>query len=1190
VTSARSRFPLARGLKFFLLAAVTLVLLLLVLLATVFGLVRNDTERLAGLIEVIGSTVLQRELEVGELLEADLGWDTYLLATDVSLSNPPGAQYADFARVGRLQLRINLPSIWRDGPIMFQQLDITDASANIYLVSERHAASWDFWPDVAPAEDVFLEEADNSDLEPVFPVLFLDGNIHGSRLKVIGPSHEVVIGLAEMSLRETTPDQPVILDIDGSVNNIPLTVDGSFGPSSSLITLNNMAMELAIGWGELRVDAHGSIADLANLAGPDLHLNITAPDARPLLEVLGVPGGEDGPIEFAAKVTDAGPGFQIDLNGFMGQFNLALAGKLGKPRAFDDIDVRFSLSGSSMAEVATLFELPGFSDQPYAVSAQLVRDGKELTIHDGELSAGQGHLVWGSYFPNYPQIDNWEASLQGEKFNLGLIGLLLGIPDIPAIGYSVVGKLSATEDGLEVVHLALDSAEGNLTLKGVIGQGPDYLGTRFDVDLVGETLSQPAAWLRLPELPGIPYQFSADIALDAGGWKLQRSKFTSAGVVFGASGKIARLSTDSSLDLTVRVTSDNLRSSLESLGYPVAGLKDYAVETTATVSGSVDKLHLDQLMAISGDSRFRLSGDLGDVLNASSLELMADIESPDILQLVPVMAAGTKASLPVAARGALVFTENLLEVKSAQGSMGEARVSFNGGINLLDVYKKSYLQLHGEGESLAETLGPWLREPMPDTPFQLSVDMDLTESQLSVDKLVASAGDANLDASFEVGDVKELANARGTIDLSGPNSAPLVKLLGLDSELLAAPYHLSVNLSKSADSITLDPVRLEWGKSDYAGVIEVHIADVPEVKATLHSDYISLASVLPDVEALAAEEARRAETAEEQRKPAASRLTRAQLAERVIPNNTLDFSWLNQFKASIDYSVDVLHFREDATTTADVSFSIIDGTLTSRKIAWEGKFSAGKANLMLQATDAGVNADVYLDIQRLPLLLLLGGVPKHNPDSIYRARLRAHGDSMKSMANNASGAIAFVGGGGRLDNNSLDLILGDFFEEIFDRINPFSDTDSYTRIECHAGAATIANGAMRLNPGLVIRTKKMDIVSSGSLNLDNEKLDLEFNTRSRKGIGISASKAITPYFKIGGTLAYPSMALNVEGAAVSGGAAVATGGLSILASGLWDRWVATARNPCKQLTTQVSERQKSAYQELLYGIESDPSP
>ena len=168
-----------------------------------------------------------------------------------------------------------------------------------------------------------------------------------------------------------------------------------------------------------------------------------------------------------------------------------------------------------------------------------------------------------------------------------------------------------------------------------------------------------------------------------------------------------------------------------------------------------------------------------------------------------------------------------------------------------------------------------------------------------------------------------------------------------------------------------------------------------------------------------------------------------------------------------------------------------------------------------------------------------------------------------------------------MDNTGIDLILGDVLEEMFDRLNPFSATDPYTKVICHAGAMSIKRGKATLAPGLVLRTGKMDIASGGSIDMHRERLDLAFNTQSRKGIGVSAGKAITPYFKIGGTLANPRLALDAKGVAISGGAAVATAGLSILAEGLWDRWVATAQNPCEGLINKISKEDKTVYSLLL---------
>jgi hypothetical protein len=69
---------------------------------------------------------------------------------------------------------------------------------------------------------------------------------------------------------------------------------------------------------------------------------------------------------------------------------------------------------------------------------------------------------------------------------------------------------------------------------------------------------------------------------------------------------------------------------------------------------------------------------------------------------------------------------------------------------------------------------------------------------------------------------------------------------------------------------------------------------------------------------------------------------------------------------------------------------------------------------------------------------------------------------------------------------------------------------------------------------------------------------------ARKGLGISLGQTVNPYTRIVGTFASPRLGLDEKGAMIEGGAAWATGGLSIVAKGLLGRLRAT-RNPCEAL-------------------------
>jgi hypothetical protein len=82
-------------------------------------------------------------------------------------------------------------------------------------------------------------------------------------------------------------------------------------------------------------------------------------------------------------------------------------------------------------------------------------------------------------------------------------------------------------------------------------------------------------------------------------------------------------------------------------------------------------------------------------------------------------------------------------------------------------------------------------------------------------------------------------------------------------------------------------------------------------------------------------------------------------------------------------------------------------------------------------------------------------------------------------------------------------------------------------------------------------------------------LDIEFNTKPRSGVGITADMFVTPFVKIGGTLTEPGVGMNARGTLMSGGAAALTGGISVLVQGLADR-VTGERDQCAKALEQAA--------------------
>ena len=69
---------------------------------------------------------------------------------------------------------------------------------------------------------------------------------------------------------------------------------------------------------------------------------------------------------------------------------------------------------------------------------------------------------------------------------------------------------------------------------------------------------------------------------------------------------------------------------------------------------------------------------------------------------------------------------------------------------------------------------------------------------------------------------------------------------------------------------------------------------------------------------------------------------------------------------------------------------------------------------------------------------------------------------------------------------------------------------------------------------MLFETENIKAMGVGDIDLGTEVLNMEFETQPRKGIGITPDMFITPFVKLTGTLASPSLSLNQKGILTEG--------------------------------------------------------
>jgi hypothetical protein len=167
-----------------------------------------------------------------------------------------------------------------------------------------------------------------------------------------------------------------------------------------------------------------------------------------------------------------------------------------------------------------------------------------------------------------------------------------------------------------------------------------------------------------------------------------------------------------------------------------------------------------------------------------------------------------------------------------------------------------------------------------------------------------------------------------------------------------------------------------------------------------------------------------------------------------------------------------------------------------------------------------------------------------------RIKVSGRGDSIAGLMSKLSGMTYAVMGEGRINNKYIGLLGSDMGSNIFRMINPFNKESPFTALSCLVCGFKIGSGVAETT-ALVVNSDSMSVVGEGTINLRTEGLDFNFKPIPKEGIGTGITgklslslDELTRPFKLTGTLARPTLAIDFEQTAITVGKAL--GGLMLL--------------------------------------------
>ena len=482
-----------------------------------------------------------------------------------------------------------------------------------------------------------------------------------------------------------------------------------------------------------------------------------------------------------------------------------------------------------------------------------------------------------------------------------------------------------------------------------------------------------------------------------------------------------------------------------------------------------------------------------------------------------------------------------------EATFGEVRVSSS------TKYAKNSLDVDITLGSL-DNIGKLIKvENLPAEDLTLAGNIAVRGETVVLSNLVAGLGNARLTMNGEL----DGADSTGKLTLEAEGDS-----LGiLSPDLPAIPFSGTAAVALAAESVDLDPFELQFGDSDLSGRLHVEDGDASVLRLEARSSLIDLSPFQSDDEE--SDTSEDAATADESDSP------------YVFEDEPLQLEALHDLDAKVDISVERLR-------TANTEFRSLEAVATIKdgKMEFDNSFLGeygGEFENSLVVTTTGNEADMSIvaNARDLKLGLLSGPeIPQDLiPVSAVDVDISATGASPRALASSADGIVVLTQGPGRVKNDLIESLSGDVIAQLFNALNPLAEKDEFSNWECTVFRIDFESGVGDIT-GFLLQSEKLMIVGGGKIDLNTEKLNIEFNTKPRAGVGVSADMFVTPFVKLSGTLASPSVGLNEKGVLLSGGAAVLTGGMSFLYQGLVDRATAEGGR-CEQALEAVGEISES---------------
>ncbi len=1122
----------------------TLAAIFLVAVAVIFYLL-HDGDWIKGQLEDFISEQSGRQFTISGPLDIDLSLHPVLEAKGISLANAPWASSADMVTLSNLRLSFGLLSLFSDQFVI--HFIEADGLVVALAKNDQGDTNWDLFP---PADE---------DATPVeAPMERLPFSLARFSLTHFTMSHDAParaepldLNLSEFQALVSDAGQ-IDVSLNGSTGGLPLSMDGQLGPLEHLVSGGQLDLNANLDLGEIELYLEGHLMEIQSLKGADLSINFSGPEFTWITHHFALPDFSSGPFDFNLLLDTEANHTKINLLGNLGSLEINANGTVDDLTRLTEGQLTFDITGPNLELLAEAFGRPELPPLSYRLQGDVTSHLGALQVHDLQLNVGENSGRVSGRLGKWPEFQDTELDLVFQGPDLSQWGPVLGLEGMTARSFDLTGRLSNNDSGTVLTTVRFESEGSHLEIAGSLGKAPDFVGSALQIDIMTPDLGRIAVLSSYGELPALPLSVHGSVERRQGSVVLDKVRVELGNDLVILGGDIALADKFYGSELSISGTIQ----SVAALGhlFDVQGLPDFPAIVNADIGWSADGLKLVSKDSRFGDLKFSLDGMLAQPQEFDGAAFAFELAVPNLRQLPVEMELQTLPEVPARVSGSVEYRSKIIDLSNISGSVGDAAFDFDARLTGQEGYVGSHLNFHFGGPDLKGFFAGKYPS-LPTKKFSAAGRIELGSDADQISGLVLELGELRATVDGSVDDLARITSADVGVTVSGPDLSKFTDFTQQD--LPALPFSLNAALAGTGQVFSLDPFGISLGPSDLFGDIHFDLRDATVINGRLRSKYLDLAWLVSSQGEESGEASDSATIAGDQ---------------AVFPDSEIPTFELGGMELELDLAIERLRLNMTELSGVVLQLSLHEDLLQLDPFEFGGPLGEkvfGKLKFGGNAQGATLDFIMEANDFRFGLAAAEGQDVNTFPPTDITIDIVGAGVTYHELASSLNGRFRVVQGGGLIANGGLDLIFSDLLSELFNTLNPFAKKSIYTKLECSLTNAEIVDGKVLLKP-FIFQTEELTIFSGGEIDLETEEMNLDFETKLRKGIGLSAGMVINPFIKLGGSLSSPGIELDPARVAIAGGVAVATVGLSLVGKSLWDRFL-TSKDPCGKALARLEE-------------------